>query len=195
VGVGEAGGVTEVGRRVWVDWGGDREVVVGLSFGFTAEVGLSFGFTTEVGLSFGFTTEVGFPWFGFPGVGQDSIVLVLVTVLYSTLVVVFVSKTVTYEITGVGGVVVKGGWLDPLEPVPEGSTTRLGPIETLEPREGLTAGRLLELLGGGWTLLKSQATINKWVRDGLLDIAYYGPSYKLSCAWATAAKKRVKRVP
>jgi hypothetical protein len=188
-GLGEAGGVTEVGRRVWVDWSGDWEVVVGLSFGLTTEVGLSFGFTTEVGLSFGFTTEVGlsfgfttgvglsfgfttevgFPWFGFPGVGQDSMVLVLVTVS--------VLKTVTYEITGVGGVVVKGGWLDPLESVPEGSTTRLGPTETLEPREGLTvAGRLLELLGGGWTL--------------------YGPSYiMLLCAWATAAKKRVKRVP
>ena len=161
--MGEAGGVTDVGRRVWVDWSGGWEVVVGLSFGFTTEVGLSFGFTTEVGLSFGFTTEVGlsfglttevgFPWFGFPGVGQDSMVLVLVTVLYLTSVVVFVSKTVTYEITGVGGVVVKGGWLDPLEPVPEG-TTKLGPTETLDPREGLTvAGRLLELLGGGWTLL------------------------------------------
>ena len=154
--MGEAGGITDVGRRVWVDCSGDREVVVGLSFGFTTEVGLSFGcptevglsfgFTTDVGLSFGFTTEVGFPWFGFPGVGQNSIVLVLVTVLCS----VFVLKTVTYETTGVGGVVVKGGWLDPLEPVPEGSITKLGPTETLEPREGLiVAGRPL-----GWTLLK-----------------------------------------
>ena len=90
----------------------------------------------------------------------------------------------------------KGGWLDPLESVLKGSTTRLGPIETLEPREGLAvAGRLLELLGGGWTLLKSQVTINKSPMDGLLNIAHYGPSYKLSCAWATAAKKRVKRVP
>lgn len=169
---------------------------VGVSFGFTTGVGVSFGFTTEVGLSFGFTTEVGFPWFGFPGVGQDSIVLVLVTVLCSTLVVVFVLKTVTDEIAGVGGVVVRGGWLDPLESVPEGSTTKLGPTEPLEPREGLTvAGMLLELLGGGWTLLKPRTTINKWPRDRLFGIAHYGPSYKLSCAWATAAKKRVKRVP
>jgi len=96
-----------------------------------------------VGLSVGFTTGLGFPWFGFPGVGQDSIVLV--TVLYSTLV--FVLKTVTYETTGEG--VAVGSRPYPLGPVPEGSITKLGPIE------------LLELFEGGWALLKVRVTIKK----------------------------------
>jgi hypothetical protein len=188
VGEGETGGLTPVGRRVWVDGSGGREAVglsvgltseVGLSVGFTSEVGLSVGFTSEVGLSVGLATKVGlsvgltgggFPWFGFPGVGQDSMVLVLVTVLYLTSVEVFVLKTVTYETTGLGGLVTKGG------EVPEGSTvedestdeTELEPIETLGLGEGST-------VAGGWL--------------ELLD----GPSYKLSCAWATATKKRVKK--
>ena len=89
---------------------------------------------------------------------------------------------------------VNGGWLDPLEP--EGSIAKLGPAETLEPVGVLTvAGRLLELLGGGWTLLKAEVAIKKSQRVGSLGIAHYGASYELSCAWATAAKKRVKRVP
>lgn len=87
-GAGEAGGLTDVGRRVWVDWSEGWEVVVGLTVGFTIGVG--------------FTTGVGFPWFGLPTVGQCSIVLVLVTVLCPTSVV-FVLKTVTYEITVLGG--------------------------------------------------------------------------------------------
>lgn len=41
---------------------------------------------------------VGFPGLGLPGVGQDPVVLVSVTVLYFNSV--FVLITVTYEITG-----------------------------------------------------------------------------------------------
>ena len=79
---------------------------------------------------------------------------------------------------------VKGGMVDPLEPISEGTDeTKLEPIETLE------------LLEDGWTLLKMQMAIRSLPRDGCFGIAHDGPSYKLSCAWATAAKKRVKNAP
>jgi hypothetical protein len=67
-------------------------------------------------------TEVGFPGFGYPGVGQDSIEKVFVTVFPLNSVTVFVLKTVMYEVTDPGGLVVKGGKLDPLKPVLEGRT-------------------------------------------------------------------------
>ena len=87
-GVGEVGGLTELGGRTWVDGSGG----------------------VDVGLSSGFTTEVGFPGLGCPGVEQDSIVLVLVTVLY--LNSIFVLKIVTYEGTGWEELIVAGGLLE-----------------------------------------------------------------------------------
>ena len=89
-GVGEVGGLIELGGRVWVDKSGG--VVVGLSSGFA--------------------TEVGFPGLGFPGVEQDSTVLVLVTVLYLNSVFVFVLKMVMYEGTGWEELIVAGGLLE-----------------------------------------------------------------------------------
>ena len=92
-----------------------------------------------VGLTSEFATEVCFPEFRDPGVEQDWIVLVTVTVLYLGSIFVFVLKTVTYEGTG-----------------------------------------FEELLGSGWTLPEGQI---------VMDITHCA----LSCARATAARKRVKK--
>lgn len=75
---------------------------MGLSVGLETGEGVpGFGFPgvgEGLGIPIGLTIGVGFPGFVFPGVGQDWIVLVFVMVLYLNSVVVFVLKTVTYEI-------------------------------------------------------------------------------------------------